>query len=135
MEWVHGPKAECNSKLAIKMLERMIESGFDKCTALELINSSLALRTDEETFSTIDMSVIDLYDGNIEFVKLSACPTYIKNNNGVELVQSISLPVGILKDVDINLYDKKLRMWRYCCNGHRWNNRLKRRHRKKRIMA
>lgn len=104
-----GPKAECNSKLAINMLERMLESGFDKCTALELINSSLALRADEETFSTIDMSVIDLYDGNIEFVKLSACPTYIKNKNGVELVQSISLPVGILKDVDINLYDKKLR--------------------------
>ena len=130
-----GPKAECNSKLAIKMLERMLESGFDKCTALELINSSLALRADEETFSTIDMSVIDLYDGNIEFVKLSACPTYIKNNKGVELVQSVSLPVGILKDVDINLYDKKLRIWRYSCNGYRWNNRIKRRYRKKGIMA
>lgn len=107
-EWGHGPKAECNSKLAIQMLERMLASGFNKKTALELINSMMLLKNDDDNFSTIDMSVIDLYNGNIEFVKLSACPTYIKNKKGVQIVNSVSLPVGILKDVDIDLYDKNL---------------------------
>lgn len=108
MEWVHGPKAECNSKLAIKMLEKMLSSGFDKCVALELINSVMVLRTNEETFSTVDMSVIDLYKGSIEFVKLSAAPTYIKNKNGVQIVKTLSLPVGILNEVDIDLYENQL---------------------------
>jgi len=103
-----GPKAECSSKLAIKMLEKMLSSGFDKCVAVELINSMMVLNASEETFSTVDMSVIDLYKGNIEFVKLSAAPTYIKNNNGVQIVKALSLPVGILNEVDIDLYENQL---------------------------
>ena len=108
MEWDLGPKAQCNSKLAIQTLERMLSSGFNKKTAIELINSMMLIKNDEDNFSTMDMSVIDLYNGNIEFVKLSACPTYIKNKKGVQIVNSVSLPVGILKDVEIDLYDKNL---------------------------
>lgn len=109
MEWVLGPKAECNSKLAIKMLERMLSSGFDKCTALELINSNLMLRNNDEAFSTIDMSIVDLYKGEGEFVKLSAAPTFIKSGNEVKIIKNLSLPVGILKEVDIDLSTKSLR--------------------------
>jgi len=110
MEWGLGPKAECNSKLAIKMLEKMLSSGFDKCTALELINSNLMLRNiEDEAFSTIDMSIVDLYKGEGEFVKLSAAPTFIKRDDEVKIIKNLSLPVGIIKEVDIDLSTQNLR--------------------------
>lgn len=92
-----GEKAECNSRLAIKMLEKMLSTGFDKYTALELINSNLMLRNSEEGFSTIDLSILDLYKGESEFVKLSAAPTFIKNKEEVKIIKTTSLPVRYCK--------------------------------------
>lgn len=37
-----GPKARQSSKIAIKMLERLLSSGFDKDSSIELINSTLS---------------------------------------------------------------------------------------------
>ena len=46
---------------------------------------------------------------NIEFIKNAACPTYIKRNKEVELVNSISLPTGIVENIDLAVYDKDLK--------------------------
>lgn len=40
-----GPKARQSSKIAIKMLERLLSSGFDKDTSIELINSTISSTT------------------------------------------------------------------------------------------
>ena len=56
----------------------------------------------------MDISVVDTETGNVEFVKVGACPTFIKKKDRVELVNSISLPVGIIENIDIDLCDKKL---------------------------
>lgn len=37
-----GPKARQSSKIAIKMLERLLSNGFDKDTSIELINSTIS---------------------------------------------------------------------------------------------
>lgn len=104
-----GPEARKSSKIAIKMLERMLTSGFKKDVSIKMINSTLSANNDEDMYATLDILILDLYQGNIEFIKNGACPTYIKRNKEVELVKSISLPTGIINDIDLVVYDKDIK--------------------------
>ncbi len=103
-----GPKARECSNIAIKLLKRLLLSGFDKETSIELINSSLCLNSKEESYATIDMAVVDLYKGNVEFVKNGACPTYIKNKKNVDIIKTISIPTGILENIDLDVFDRDI---------------------------
>ena len=63
-----GKDAKESSNQALKMLESLLLSGFDKMTSIELINTSL-INKSEEIFATLDIAIIDLYKGTIEFIK------------------------------------------------------------------
>ena len=102
-----GPDARKSSQIAIKMLERLLMSGFDKNTSIDLINTTI-MNANEEIFATLDIVIIDLYNGKIEFIKNGACPTYVKNKKKVQIVKSLSLPAGILKDINLTTYDKDI---------------------------
>lgn len=103
-----GPEARKSSKIAIKMLERLLTNGFDKDTSLELINSTIALNTEEDMYSTLDVAIFDLFSGNVEFIKNGACPTYVKTGENVQLIKSISLPAGILENIDLVVHDRDI---------------------------
>jgi stage II sporulation protein E len=96
-----GSRAALESNTTILLLEKFIEAGFDRNTALKAINSVLVLRSSEECFATIDMGVIDLYSGIGEFIKIGSAPTFIKSGMEVEVIKSTSIPVGILDEINI----------------------------------
>lgn len=101
-----GPKARQASQIAIRMLQRLLSSGFDKDTSIELINSTLVNTTEEEDgYATLDIAILDLYSGNIEFIKNGACPTYIKENKKVQIIKALTLPAGILENINLVVYD------------------------------
>ncbi|MBO6244332.1 MAG: SpoIIE family protein phosphatase [Clostridia bacterium] len=105
-----GEKAKESSNKALKMLENLLLSGFDKNISLDLINSSL-MEENKETFATLDIAIIDLYKGNIEFIKSGACPTYIKNGKKVKIIKSNTLPTGIVENsnnTNIQIFDKDI---------------------------
>jgi stage II sporulation protein E len=103
-----GQKASTQSRATITLLEQFMESGFDKDTAVNFINSILILKSSDESFSTIDLSVIDLFDGEVEFVKIGAAPTFIKESAKVESIRSTTLPAGILSNIEMELVHKKV---------------------------
>jgi len=103
-----GEKAAFQSRATINLIEQFMETGFDKDITIKLINSILALNSSDDYYSTIDMSVIDLSNGNTEFVKIGAAPTYIKRIDKVEVVKTASLPAGILENMEIELVNKHL---------------------------
>lgn len=103
-----GANARRNSKIAISMLERLLSSGFEKETSINLINSAIMNANREEMYATLDIEILDLYAGKMEILKNGACPTYIKKNRDVTLLKSTSLPTGIMNDVSIDTYDKEL---------------------------
>jgi stage II sporulation protein E len=103
-----GQKAAVQSRATISLLEQFMESGFDKDTAVKLINSVLVLKSGDDSFSTIDMSVIDLFNGEVEFVKIGAVSTFIKRMEAVETVKSVSLPAGILCNIEMEMSHKKV---------------------------
>lgn len=102
-----GPEARKSSQIAIKMLERLLMSGFDKDTSIDLINTTI-MNANEEIFATLDIAIVDLYNGKIEFIKNGACPTYVKNKKKVQIVKSLSLPAGILNNINLTTYDKDI---------------------------
>lgn len=102
-----GIEARKSSQIVIKMLQRLLNSGFERETSIELINSSL-LNVSEDVFATLDIAIVDLYQGNIEFIKSGACPTYVKNNKKVQIIKSLGLPAGILKDVTGEIFDRDI---------------------------
>ena len=101
-----GPNARKSSQIAIKMLGRLLANGFDKETSIELINNTISSNFKDETFATLDIMVLDLYAGNVEYIKNGACPTYIKNKKNVDIIKNITLPAGILNDIDLIVYDR-----------------------------
>ncbi len=102
-----GEKASIKSEKVIKMLGNLLTTGMDKGSAIELVNSAI-MNEDDEVFSTIDATIIDLRDGSTEFIKVGSCPTFIKNGKKVDVIKSVNLPAGILDDIEIDLYDRNL---------------------------
>ena len=102
-----GEKASIKSEKVIKMLGNLLTTGMDKESAIELVNSAI-MNEDDEVFSTIDATIIDLRDGSTEFIKVGSCPTFIKNGKKVDVIKSVNLPAGILDDIEIDLYDRNL---------------------------
>lgn len=103
-----GLPACSESTATIELLEEFIGSGFDKDMAIKMINSVLVLKTNEESLSTMDMSIVDMDSGITEFIKIGAATTFVKKKNYVEIIGSNSLPVGILSKVDIETQKRQL---------------------------
>lgn len=102
-----GKEARKSSTEALQLLENLLLSGFDKNISLELINNSLINRN-KESYASLDIAIVDLYIGNVEFIKSAACPTYIKQGKRVQMVKSNSLPTGILEGSKIQTFDKDI---------------------------
>lgn len=103
-----GKDAGEESETVMSLLEQMIEAGFKAETAIKLINSSLVLKADKQTFSTIDMAIVNLFTGMCEFIKIGAAAAFIKRGDWVETIASTTLPIGMFGNVDYDTVTKKL---------------------------
>jgi len=56
----------------------------------------------------MDMSVIDCQSGYMHCMKLGAVSTFIRRDKWVEIIQSTTLPMGVLEQVDYDCTTKKL---------------------------
>lgn len=73
-----------------------------------MINTTLSLNSKGDSFATLDIAILDLYNGNIEFIKNGAMPTYVKKGRNVEIIKAISLPTGILNNIELVTYGKDI---------------------------
>ncbi|MCL2202776.1 MAG: stage II sporulation protein E [Defluviitaleaceae bacterium] len=103
-----GERAKRESEATVGLLEDFIESGFDKELAVRMINSVLVLKSNEESFATLDICSVDLYTGSAEFIKIGAASTFLLRGGKVRVIRSSSLPIGMLNDVDLEITTQKL---------------------------
>ena len=94
-----GRKAYKESKMTAELLREFLRTGFLKDKAVGMLNSTLAIKGDDESFSTVDLFELDEYTGDAEFLKIGSAESFIKHKNDVETLTSASLPVGILDEV------------------------------------
>ncbi|AYE34481.1 stage II sporulation protein E [Clostridium septicum] len=105
-----GPEAGTESKVAVDLIEKFIEAGFSDKTAINTVNSIMAMKfSEDEKFTTLDLNLIDLYTGEADFMKVGGVVSFIKRGNEVEVINSESLPFGVLDSVDVSAEKKKLK--------------------------
>lgn len=102
-----GEMANFQSSIVIKLAKKLITTGFNLATCVRLINDILMTNADKDTFSTIDMCVLNLYTGVAEFVKAGSSNTYLKLQNTFDIVTASSLPAGLMHGVQPDC-DKKI---------------------------
>ena len=95
-----GEKAQFLSSVTIRVAQNLLSAGFDKETCVRLINNILMANTDRDTFATIDLAILNLYTGTMEFVKTGAANSYIKTESGFETVYASSLPAGLMPSLE-----------------------------------
>ncbi|MBS7006947.1 SpoIIE family protein phosphatase [Anaerostipes sp.] len=103
-----GNAANKDSKAVIETLEELLEVGLDEKRAIQLLQSIFVFWPEKERYSTLDYIQIDLHAGIGSFLKLGACPCFLKRKGQVEMIQLDSLPVGVLKEKNLPIHRKKL---------------------------
>ncbi len=103
-----GQKANDESAMAIELLEKMMGINVDREMALKTINSVIRTKSTDERFATLDIAFIDLFKGRLQLIKSGAVPTFIKRKDEIIMINSLSLPIGIFKDVDFNVYEENI---------------------------
>lgn len=104
-----GTRAREESATTVEIFEDFIETGFDKETAVKIINSVLVLKNEEDYFATLDVCLLDLYTGIGEFIKMGASSTYLMRENRVQVIKNSTLPMGILNDATVDSTKKRLK--------------------------
>ncbi len=104
-----GKRAMAHSRMTTHLLERFISAGFDKNVGINIINSSLALRSEHECYSTVDLLVVDKQTGEAEFIKAGAPESYILSDGEVETVFSTSLPTGMVGSAETEISRRMLK--------------------------
>ncbi len=94
-----GGNAKKQSFFAADTMSRLLNTGFDKESAVKIMNLSLFLKQTEESFATVDAVVVDLFEGSAEFIKIGASSSFVKSNSKVKKITSDSLPAGMIMDV------------------------------------
>lgn len=89
-----GSSACKESELVLELMERFLEAGFSKETALRMLNAACVLHNQEDSYSTMDICEVDLYQGDVSFYKIGAAAAFIKRGEEVECIPCANLPVG-----------------------------------------
>ncbi len=103
-----GEGANRESTMVVEVLEELLEAGFPKETAFQMLNTALVIGREEIRFSTVDMSLFDLYTGKCEIVKAGASTTFLKRGNCVEGIRSTSLPLGVVSKLELDQTELEL---------------------------
>ena len=89
-----GSSACKESEMVLELMERFLEAGFSEETALRMLNAACVLHDQEDSYSTMDICEVDLYQGDVAFYKIGAAAAFIKRGEDVECIPCANLPVG-----------------------------------------
>ena len=78
-------------------------------SVIKMINSAMIVRSGEESLATLDIAVLNLYNGNVEFYKAGAAASITMKHNKLLKIEKPSLPVGILGSVKFEKIELNLR--------------------------
>lgn len=92
-----GEKAYRSSLNAIRMIESFYRAGFDHETVLSCVGRLLCLR-EQEDFNALDIAILDIKSGAIDFIKQGGRESFVLSNGLVDVIDCGSLPLGIVSE-------------------------------------
>ena len=94
-----GKKANAISGLSCGLIESFFKAGLNSDLVLKTVNKILAI-TSTDSFTALDLAIIDLYKGFCEFIKIGSPYGYIIERDGIKIVEASSLPLGTIEEID-----------------------------------
>ena len=95
-----GGRAAVDGAMACGIMGRLVRAGIGFDASLKIVNSALLVKSGDESLSTLDLLSLDLFSGSAEFLKAGAPVSVIRRSGHAVLVDTPSLPVGILNDTN-----------------------------------
>lgn len=103
----NGSFAARESQNLLDALEELLTAGLEHELSLRLVNAFFAERFRGESFSTLDMLLIDLYTGYGQLYKYGAATTFVRRGEWFEQIKSTTLPVGVVANIGCEQCGKK----------------------------
>ncbi|NLJ16820.1 MAG: SpoIIE family protein phosphatase [Clostridiales bacterium] len=91
-----GTRARVDSTFTCGMLMKLIRCGVGLSAATKIVNSSMSVKSVDESYSTLDICKIDLYTGAVNIYKAGSAPTYLKSRNRIIKIPTTCPPIGNL---------------------------------------
>ncbi len=102
-----GKQAESVSSASLSLIESFYKAGLKSDLILRTVNRLLSINT-EDSFTALDVSVIDLKTCSADFIKYGAPYGFIINDNGIKIVEGNSLPLGIIDELKPSVANTQL---------------------------
>lgn len=102
-----GESAHKISSVSLSLLESFYKAGMKSQVILNTVNKLLSINA-EDSFTALDVSVIDLNTCSADFIKYGSPYGFIVNSSGVRIIEGNSLPIGILDELKPCVYNAKL---------------------------
>lgn len=104
-----GGRAAVDGAMASGLISRLLKAGFGYDCSLKILNSSMLFKSTDESLATVDIAVIDLYNGKTDLLKAGAAPSVVRRSGRTGKAESSSLPVGILREIGFDKATIKLK--------------------------
>lgn len=102
-----GEYAKKISECTISLIESFFRAKMPTDTVLSTINQLLAFNK-RESFSCVDTVTVDLMTGECDLVKIGSPLSFILSENKLQVLESQSLPLGILETVKPTVFKETL---------------------------
>ncbi len=90
-----GTRARIDSAFSCSMLTKMLKAGIDFNAAMEMLNTSLMVKSSDESFATLDVCRINLYSGEISLYKAGSASTFVRCGNHFAELTGDGIPFGV----------------------------------------
>lgn len=91
-----GGRAAVDAAMAAEYFGGLVEKNVSFDNALRIVNSVLEIKSTNESLATIDAVHFNLFSGKTEFYKAGAALSFVRKNGQCQVIESASLPAGIL---------------------------------------
>ncbi|MBP5606420.1 MAG: SpoIIE family protein phosphatase, partial [Ruminiclostridium sp.] len=95
-----GTRARIDSAFSCGMLSKLLKAGIDLDASLEMLNSSLLVKSSDESFATLDLCRIDLCTGNVMMCRAGGASVYIRCGDSFTKLGEEGMPLGVKLDTD-----------------------------------
>ena len=93
-----GKDAQTISNTSLSLIESFYKAGLSTPLILNTVNKLLSINT-EDSFTALDIAVIDLNTASADFIKYGSPYGFIIGNDGIKIVEGNSLPLGIIDNL------------------------------------
>ncbi len=104
-----GSNANELSQRTVALVEDYLAAGLDPALAVETANRYMsAVSRGKERYATLDLHCFSLFDGEMEYVKMGACHSYIISKGYMKVLKDSSLPLGLFDELALSSKQEKV---------------------------